>query len=95
MTRSARHFTNTSTRVDVGLDLQPKVWYRTPLSNYDHLIGLRPEFMDEGLAWCGFDLRTCRDWKDDEYGGLWYSNRKSNRCAGCKTRQGEYDSAQQ
>lgn len=93
MARSARDFRNVAVQVNPGQELQPNQWYRSPLSKDDHMLGVKPEFMAEGIAWCGWDLITARDWDNEEYGGLWYSNRKSDsaRCATCKSRQGEYD----
>ena len=79
-------------QVPLEVDLQPNCWYRTPLSKSDHLIGNDPVWLDDGVAWCGFPLTHCRDWVNDEYGGLWYSERKSMKCAGCVGRQAEWDS---
>ena len=82
--RSSRHFTNTYIKLGVGEDLQPLEWYRSPLWGDDHSVGLRREFVEEEIAWCGRPLGVARDWDNEELGGLYYSERTGDRCAQCK-----------
>ena len=70
------------------------VWYRSPLWDKDHHLGRAPEFVDEGLAWCGRPLRLAMDgWGDPKLEGLWNTNRTSAKCAECKRRETEWDAA--
>ena len=81
-------------RVEVEAELQPNEWYRSPLWEKDHLLGLRNDLLGDGLAWCGRALAVVQDWdRGEEYGGLWYTNRRAAQCAQCRTRQKEYDAA--
>ena len=93
MKRSARDFRNTNVLVEPGTDLQFRIWYRSPLSKDDHLLGETFDHVDDLISWCGWGLGLARDWVDDEYGGLWYSSRTSNRCSECNRRQTEYEEA--
>lgn len=72
--------------------LENGVWYRTPLSEKDHLLGQPMEFVQDGLSWCGYALGYVQAWRNDEYGGLWFSNRNSRdaRCAECRRKEEEY-----
>ena len=92
--RSARNFRNTNVQLLVGEELESGIWYRTPLSDSDHVLGLVPNLMDENDAWCGRALGVARDWVDVSYGGLWYSQRTSSKCAECARRQIEWDAVQ-
>jgi hypothetical protein len=63
-------------------------WYRSPLWNdHDHLLGRTPEHISDEIAWCGRALSYARDWTNEELGGLWYTNRKSAKCAECNRRE--------
>lgn len=78
-------------RVEPGTALQPGEWYRSPLSNKDHCLGLRNDLLGDSLAWCGFALDVCRDWEEgEEYAGLWYTNRKAAHCAECRRKEKEW-----
>ncbi len=71
--------------------MQPKEWYRTPLSSKDHCVALIPEMLADELAWCGRALGVCRDWAEgEEYAGLWYTNRKAAHCAECNKKEKEW-----
>ncbi len=72
-------------------ELQPNEWYRSPLWTKDHVMGLTPTHINDGVSWCGRALTVARDWEDEELGGLWYTNRKSASCPECKRRQTEWD----
>jgi hypothetical protein len=79
-------------RVEVGTQLQPNFWYRSPLWDKDHVIGLRSDLLGDNLSWCGLALDVARDWEEgEEYAGLWYTNRGSAKCAYCNRRQKEWD----
>ena len=80
-------------RVEKDTELQSDEWYRSPLwTAHDHLLGLRQDLLDDGLSWCGRALVIVRDWDEgEEWGGLWYTNRRAARCAYCKRRQGEWN----
>lgn len=92
--RSARDFRNRTIQCEPGTDLQPGIWYRSPLWDDDHCVGLIREWVSEELAWCGRALGEARDWDNEELGGLWYGERraKESRCATCRRRQKEWDS---
>ncbi|KKK91133.1 hypothetical protein LCGC14_2716010 [marine sediment metagenome] len=78
-------------QVERGTALQPGIWYRTPLSNKDHVLGLRNDLIGDDLAWCGMSLGVCRDWTEgEEYAGLWYTNRKAANCAECRRKEKEW-----
>ena len=87
MKRHARDFRNQNIRVDPKVDLQHGEWYRSPLSSKDHLLSRRTEEWKEGLSWCGFSLGYVKDWDNDEFGGLWYSSRTTNKCSECTSRE--------
>jgi len=88
---SRRDWRVTAIRVEKGTELQPNEWYRSPLSDQDHLLGLRPDLLGDGLSWCGRALDVMRDWETgEEYGGLWYTNRRAAQCPYCRRRQKEY-----
>jgi hypothetical protein len=97
MSRTKRDFRERVDRVDAGEMLLPNVWYRSPLSNYDHLLGEEREWANDDIAWCGFSLGDARDMEDTgdkaSLGGLWVAERKGNKCSTCKRRQKEWDSA--
>ena len=80
-------------RVESRVELQPLIWYRSLLRSKDHQLGLRSDLLGDGLAWCGFPLEVARDWDDDSYGGLWYTNRASAsaKCAECRRKGKEWD----
>lgn len=59
---------------------------RSPLWDQDHTIGVAPEFLEEGLAWCGRALYIALEWDDENLGGLWESTRKGNKCTICNNK---------
>lgn len=71
-------------------DLQPGIWYRGPLWADDHLLGEAREFMEENLAWCGRALGIAQG-MENEFGGLWISERTSGKCSQCRRRQKEWE----
>lgn len=78
-------------RVEEGTELQPNEWYRSPLWGHDHVLGLSTDLLGDGSAWCGRSLAVARDWTEgEEWGGLWYTNRKSAQCSHCRRRQREW-----
>lgn len=86
-TRRSNHFTQTSQRVT---RLIADTWYRSPLWSEDHLLGLDKAWREDGIAWCGRPLAAAMDMEDDEYGGLWVSDRRTGKCAECRRRQEEW-----
>lgn len=94
MPRHANDFREREEKVPVGELLTEGRWYRTPLSNYDHLLGCEREWADDEIAWCGMAIGYARDMDDrgqgDSLGGLWVSTRKGGKCAYCRRRQQEW-----
>ncbi len=89
---SRRDWRLVAIRVEVGTELQPNEWYRGPLWDHDHLLGLRSDLLGDGLSWCGQALRVVRDWEEGkEYAGLWYTNRRAAKCPYCKRRNKEWN----
>ena len=72
-------------------ELSLGVWYRGPLWDKDHLLGEDPMWQADGIAWCGRALEAARDWDNEEFGGIWITNRKSAQCAECRRRQLEWE----
>ena len=70
--------------------LTTDVWFRSPLYGHDHLLARTKTERDDGLAWCGRPLEDARTWDNDEYGGLWYTNRKSAHCFECDRKEKEW-----
>jgi hypothetical protein len=66
-------------------------WFRSPLWDKDHLLGVDEVWQDDEIAWCGRALGYARDWDNKEYGGLFITNRTSAHCAYCARRQKEWD----
>lgn len=76
--------------------LSTRVWYRGPLWADDHLLGEADPYLQDTIAWCGRALGAALQMGDDpdnEYGGLWISERKGGKCALCASRQKEWESA--
>lgn len=94
-TRNKNNFRERCSQVDEGEILQNEVWYRSPLSSRDHLLGMERDHDEQEISWCGFSLGYCRDLPDlgddDALGGLWVSDRKGGKCAECKRRQREFE----
>jgi len=94
MPKNKRDFRNQYERVDKGTLLTGNVWYRSPLWEYDHLVGEDHTWYDDQIAWCGRGLGAARDgWGDKLLEGLWVSTRRGNKCATCKRRQAEWNAA--
>jgi hypothetical protein len=68
-----------------------KEWFRSPLWDKDHCLGQDPDWQAEEIAWCGRALGAAREWSDEQYGGLWITNRKSAKCSECARRDKEWD----
>ena len=87
-----RNWKGLAIRVEPHVELQPNIWYRSPLWGHDHLLGLRSDLLGDGLAWCGRALLVAQNWVDgEEYEGLWYTNRKAAHCPNCRRYQKEWD----
>jgi len=70
--------------------LETGIWYRSPLYEKDHLLARTKVEFEDGLAWCGRPLEDARRWDNDEFGNLWYTNRKSAQCLQCVRREKEW-----
>jgi hypothetical protein len=76
--------------LEVQGPLEFGVRYRSPLMGDDHLLGRTKEHDEDGLAWCGRPLHVARYWDNEEFGGLWLSERTSGLCAECARRDKEW-----
>lgn len=87
--RGARDWRNKAEQV--GGPLWTNEWFRSPLWDQDHLLGADPVWKEDEIAWCGRALGAAREWTNEDYGGLWITNRTAAKCAYCKRKQKEWE----